>query len=267
MGDHVVSQDPATATGSALEARPPESPNTRFFEGVTFRPALYAAREDADLAARVLAIRRRAVELGAQGGALQIPAETIDALATRHERVTRTYWAAMGRCMSTMIAGPANFPVARNRKRLDIADRRGAEIGADHARALMALERAAFPHGLPGSAVRGDDPDALEKLKAKLATARGPEKRRLEDRISDLTIRQERGHVERVVDGIRVVENPDADRIQLIFPYKPDEAERAALKRRGFRWSPRFGAWQRHLNANGRRAADFVLSDLKARAA
>ena len=46
-------------------------------------------------------------------------------------------------------------------------------------------------------------------------------------------------------DGIRVVDNAEADRVQIVFPGKPDDATRTALKARGFRWSPTEGAWQR----------------------
>lgn len=42
----------------------------------------------------------------------------------------------------------------------------------------------------------------------------------------------------------RVLDNVQANRIQIFFPGKPDEATRTRLKRSGFRWSPTEGAWQ-----------------------
>lgn len=45
-------------------------------------------------------------------------------------------------------------------------------------------------------------------------------------------------------DGVRIEEADN--RVRVIFPGKPDEATRAKLKGRGFRWSPTAGAWQRH---------------------
>lgn len=42
----------------------------------------------------------------------------------------------------------------------------------------------------------------------------------------------------------RVVDNTDANRIQIFFPGKPDEETRSKLKRNGFRWAPSEGAWQ-----------------------
>lgn len=61
------------------------------------------------------------------------------------------------------------------------------------------------------------------------------------------------------VDGVEVVENAEAMRIQLIFDGKPEEETRQLLKSNGFRWSPRFGAWQRQLTDNGIRATRRVL--------
>ena len=65
------------------------------------------------------------------------------------------------------------------------------------------------------------------------------------------------------VDGVEVVENAEAMRVQLIFAGKPDEETRALLKANGFRWSPSFGAWQRQLTSNGIYATKTVLNNLK----
>jgi hypothetical protein len=43
----------------------------------------------------------------------------------------------------------------------------------------------------------------------------------------------------------RVVDSPEANRVQVFFPGKPDEATRRQLKQAGFRWAPSEGAWQR----------------------
>ena len=61
--------------------------------------------------------------------------------------------------------------------------------------------------------------------------------------------------------GIRIVENAEANRLQIVFPDKPEANIRAALKRHGFRWSPTAGAWQRHLNNGARFAAELVLKE------
>lgn len=60
-------------------------------------------------------------------------------------------------------------------------------------------------------------------------------------------------------DGIRIVENVEANRLQLIFPGKPAPALIAELKSRGFRWAPSEGAWQRQLNNAALYAAQCVM--------
>ena len=61
-------------------------------------------------------------------------------------------------------------------------------------------------------------------------------------------------------EGGEIVRNLDADRLQILFDDKPDEDTRAALKSNGFRWSPRFGAWQRQLTRNAEIAARRALN-------
>lgn len=64
------------------------------------------------------------------------------------------------------------------------------------------------------------------------------------------------------VDGVEVVENAEAMRIQLIFDGKPSEEIRTVLKSHGFRWSPSFGAWQRQLTDNGKIATKKALEEI-----
>lgn len=69
--------------------------------------------------------------------------------------------------------------------------------------------------------------------------------------------------IETEIEGLKIVENTEAMRIQLIFSDKPSADVREILKSNGFRWSPKFAAWQRHLNSNGKYAVKKVLEILK----
>ena len=66
-------------------------------------------------------------------------------------------------------------------------------------------------------------------------------------------------HVERDCGVCKYVENAEENRVQLVFDGKPPEETRAVLKQNGFRWSRRELAWQRQLNPQGKRAADYVI--------
>ena len=59
--------------------------------------------------------------------------------------------------------------------------------------------------------------------------------------------------------GGEIVRNLEADRLQILIDEKPDDETRAALKQNGFRWSPRYSAWQRQLTQNAEIAARRAL--------
>ncbi|ANH08573.1 hypothetical protein [Shinella sp. HZN7] len=301
------------------------------FDALSHFPERRAALELSDLAIRINRFGDFVDQLAAQ--------ESVDvgfnvmeekqAFAMQHVAITRAFWAAESRCMSWFVTGAANFPVARNEKRQRSADARSAEIREHDRKARKAAKRRAFPYGAEGEAIRSNDPEALEKIRKKIAglendceqaktanriirtmrtrkaemaeivravveqtdieahvigralqqaeTFRSPLKfdttldraeiRRLQDRLASLERLQERGDVETTVETslgeIEIIENTDAARIQLVFPGKPDDETRRLLKSNGFRWSPTHGAWQRHLNENGRWAAQRVVKQLQ----
>ena len=86
--------------------------------------------------------------------------------------------------------------------------------------------------------------------------------RRIRERIAELEKAATRETTETERDGIRIVENAEENRIQLFFDGKPPAETRQILKRHGFRWSRFNMAWQRHLNASGKYAAEEVLKQL-----
>ena len=87
--------------------------------------------------------------------------------------------------------------------------------------------------------------------------------RRLKQRIKSLQRNASRETKETDVGGVRLVENAEANRVQLFFPGKPSDEVRSMLKQYGFRWSPTEGAWQRQLTSSGVNSAKWVLEKLK----
>ncbi len=60
---------------------------------------------------------------------------------------------------------------------------------------------------------------------------------------------------------IEIIKNYQMDRVQIVFPSKPNEATRDRLKQRAFKWSPTQGVWQRQLTRNGIEAAKEVVQE------
>lgn len=296
-----------------------------YWDALSHYPERHAVAALHDLNARLTAFAAHLDELQALGGSLDVEAEA-EQFTRRHIEVTRAWWQAESRCMSSFIVGPANFPTRRNEKRQATAHKRMGEIRDHVAAARKAVERRAFPHGRPDGPVRGSNPDAADLLRQNIeererrqeamkvankalrkvreeseetmaqavAEATGwslqvaraaiapnvfgkrgfeafelsnnnAEIRRLRSRLDGIEAKQQeqgRDTEEDTAAGpVRVVENVDADRIQLMFDGKPEEAVRRTLKALGFRWSPSHEAWQRHLNNAGRHAvAQFLKS-------
>lgn len=86
----------------------------------------------------------------------------------------------------------------------------------------------------------------------------GAEIRRLTDRVKMLESKEQTrteiattegaAQPEKVINGVRIVEDYEADRVQLFFDGKPAENIRTECKRAGFKWAPSAGAWQRKIN-------------------
>jgi len=64
--------------------------------------------------------------------------------------------------------------------------------------------------------------------------------------------------VETETNGIKIVDNLEAQRLQIIFPDKPDAEVRDQLKKNGFRWCPTAGAWQSYRSERAGRIAQEI---------
>jgi len=139
------------------------------------------------------------------------------------------------------------------------------------------------------NAISSDDPDAIEKLKTKLA--------KLEDRQQDMKeqnaearanktdkpfesyqLSNNNGNIRNVKqrilrlekakqtkpkedvegDGYVLHEDKEENRIQFLFEGKPGEEVRRLLKTHGFRWLPNNKAWQRQITQQARFTAEYL---------
>ena len=191
-------------------------------------------------------------------------------------------------CPSVLIAGPANFPVRKKEKQ----NRAWDNLYKEYSEIQNILDRIERLEYAPDIIKSGDD-DAIERLEEKIekltahqeamkaanAQARKENKsapyasytlsnnnKKIRDakaRLANLKAAKEQGTTEREVEfmgeSMSVIENTDLMRLQLVFDGKPGDDVRAALKKNGFRWSPKNGAWQRQLTNNARFALKCML--------
>jgi predicted peroxiredoxin len=74
--------------------------------------------------------------------------------------------------------------------------------------------------------------------------------RRIEKRVVALKKQGQTVAVDTVINGVRLLENREANRLQLFFDGKPMQEIIIQLKQHGFRWCRSEGAWQRHISNN-----------------
>jgi len=79
--------------------------------------------------------------------------------------------------------------------------------------------------------------------------------RRMKERITELQAKEATPTSDIAFADGSVVDNSEADRIQIIYNEIPDETTRAKLKSEGWKWSPKNSAWQRMRTDNSRASA------------
>lgn len=135
-----------------------------------------------------------------------------------------------------------------------------------------------------GKAISSDDPQAIEKLQAKIeeleqakleVKARPHEWyelpylnqdiRRLKNRIKEIQELEELQFKDVTFNGGKAILNREINRLQLLFDAIPDEETRTLLKGHGFKWSRYEKAWQRLYNRNGIYAVNYVVKMINER--
>ena len=93
-------------------------------------------------------------------------------------------------------------------------------------------------------------------------TNNGANIRRLKKRLEQMKKLDEMETSEQVFGDIRIVQNAEANRTQIIFPGKPSAEIRKKMKDRGFRYSPTENAWQRHLSDGAKYWAEQIVKGI-----
>lgn len=198
---------------------------------------------------------------GAQSGAIQSndPEATrhlqgqLDSLKKRHEMMTKA---------NEIVRQFARYTPGKFQGSSYTGGKTEYKAGKTEQGLRDALKAAGYGDALIGEIVK---PNYMGKIgfEPYQLTNNGANIRRIEGRIQEITkMREGPSKQDSYSGGVRVSEDPEAARIRIHFPGKPDRAAIDKLKSSGFRWSPSEGAWQRHLNNGGRYAVDRVLADL-----
>lgn len=83
---------------------------------------------------------------------------------------------------------------------------------------------------------------------------------RLKKRLEYLQQQKSKQSSETEINGIKIVENVELNRLQIFFPDIPSQEVRKELKSNGFRWSPTNKCWQHHLSNVAKIKADKILN-------
>lgn len=138
----------------------------------------------------------------------------------KYESLFLTWLSAESRCANWAITGPARFPVERNKKRMEWA--------------VKHWDKLAY---------------FMDKLRNPKPI--GPMRTELDYGITESRYE---------INGTTVYQNTEANHIQILFTDKPSIEMISKLKSKGFKWSPRFKAWQRQLTPNAVIVTKWVLS-------
>jgi len=211
--------------------------------------------------------------------------------------------AAKSRCLSSMITGPANFPVRRNEKANQSEHNRSLEFSEWREKVLKSIVKKveeARPQSEKDAEILDTWKEQVDKLfrgflvdrfRSRLETVARTGNVELIRSVLDYlaTMQIEKNRVlatqrnsiwsfielaekfkvsldsvkpessETEINGVKVLRNFEADRIQLFFDGKPDPEMISKLKHAAFKWSPTNGCWQRKLTQNAIHAVNYIL--------
>lgn len=194
-----------------------------------------------------------------------------DAFRESYRRLVVAYLTARSRCVSTMIAGPANFPARRAQKNSEYADNAARAAEAYWRDGIERMRKLLHPEERP---IMAGDGDAVERMRAKLAEHKarhdemiaankaargthshweiqnsGSDLRRLKTQLAKLE--QLKALPVETFDGPhgKVEVNPPDNRVRLFFSdEEKGKASKTTLRNRGFRWAPSIGCWSAYVN-------------------
>lgn len=197
--------------------------------------------------------------------------------------------------VSSMICGPANYNMNKHNKFIAKEEKLMSEYND-----IINIEDKIWSIVNGDKIIKSSDPEALNKLKEKLRLAEEEHqgykdyninaRKEKKETLSSYVLQNSNGRIKAIKDriahlerlaakaeaipveerttetnGIKVIDNIEANRLQIIFPGKPDANTRTELKKHGFRWCPTNSAWQRYRGLEATRIANKIVSEIEKR--
>lgn len=144
------------------------------FQGTSFSPERRAESARNEYAQTIAADLETLRQHATKGGTLDMLDDEFDRYRAGLRRRYTAWLSSESRCVSTMIAGPSNFPARRMNKRADIAHRRMGDYVEHREAALKAAIRNLRPDLRP---IMSGDANAVERLTAEIAQAEAVQER------------------------------------------------------------------------------------------
>lgn len=141
---------------------------TSAFSGTSMVPEERAAQVRQEYAGFLQHVRNVMEKDAAQGNTAHLLEEEWSRFRAGYRKVYTAWLSSRTRIFSAYIAGPSNYPVRQQRKRMDVEQKRSNEVQAWRERALAAVKRNLRPDLQP---IRTEDSNATERLEDKIAKA------------------------------------------------------------------------------------------------
>lgn len=189
--------------------------------------------------------------------------------------------------VSWAIAGPANYNMKKHQRYMEKESKLWDEYDK-----IKDIDSQIYRIINADKIISSDDKNAIEKLRKKLEAeekqheeykaynvkARKEGKQQLAGYVlqnSNARIRNIKKRLEKleavakdetkeiIVNGIKIIDNVEANRVQIVFEDKPNEQIRQELKMHSFKWSSRNQAWQRFRNPHTLNLAKEICEKFK----
>ena len=145
----------------------------RAFEGMSFSPERRGEDTRRAYAERLAALYAELEAEAIKGGTESLLSAEWERFRAGYKKRYLAWLYSSARCMSTMIAGPSNFPAQQQRKRGEVEHKRSCEINEHETRAIAAIKKTLRPELAP---IMTGDADAEARLAEKLAIAENNQK-------------------------------------------------------------------------------------------